>query len=216
MILYIFSSFSLWGIIILTFSKIPDHWLCDYHVPKENFLSRFSLSSRKQLMVILFFTFFVNLFVYHVESPFMRVLYWIMLVILIQISIADILYMIIPDQHIILIFGLGLLILSKDSFVSQLIGLFMGALPFLAVLILGILLKNTECIGFGDIKLMSALGFLAGVETILKIYMVSCLLAGFFSFFTIISKVGKDEECLKSYMPLAPCICLSSVLCIFL
>ena len=66
--------------------------------------------------------------------------------------------------------------------------------------------------GFGDVKLMGALGLIIGWKNIIVVSVLSFLLAAIVSIVILLSKKKKANE----YIPFGPFIVLSTVLTIFI
>lgn len=201
--------------IIFTFNLLPYKWLCDYNAETLSLPNPKKISMRIYFFPVYLFTFICTYIFLDCSYSILEISTSIILILLlVHIGLSDIFYMIIPDQHIILIFILGLLNVSTYSIYSQLAGLFVGALPFFLLLCLGLLIQKKEYIGFGDIKLMASLGFLVGYIDIINIYFLSCLLSGiFFIFLSLLNRIIGKNSTLKS-APFAPFIILSVIFCI--
>ncbi|GEM_PF-1437711 len=204
-------------IILHTFNRLPYKWLCDYDAvfsaASENVQKLVSM--RLYFFPVFLFT-FLNIFFLFTSSfsPLIIFTGISMILLLIHISLSDIQYMIIPDQHILMIILLGFLNLNAHNIFSKLAGLTAGALPFFIILTAGIFLKKKEYIGFGDIKLMGALGFLLGYVEIFNIYLLSGLLSG--TSFIILALLSFKEKNFKGFcLPFAPFITLSLFFCNF-
>lgn len=209
-------SISVYSIIIIySFNLLPYKWLCDYNADTLDSSFPKYVSLTFYFLPVLLYTSLTIFFLFSTPHSFLdSTTNIIMILLLSHICFSDILYMIIPDQHIILILILGLLNLTTENMSYKISGFFVGALPFLILLISGLILKKEECIGFGDIKLMSVLGFLLGYVDILTLYMISSLLSGIsFIILTLLNTFMKKNNKLN-YMPFAPFISVSYIFCI--
>lgn len=178
------------------FNLCPAKWFCDYgcettlpKVPHSRIAaSLFTVAAQSFLSLSPLYCHFLS---YDIP-PY---IYVFTVVLLCLSSISDIFYHIIADQYIACIFILAALdfifLLLKDpgnlhSHISGfLLGGFTGFLCYYIPLLLGALIKKEAVVGFGDIKLMTALGFLLSSFSILKVYFFTCLFAGLYSFFHI-------------------------------
>lgn len=207
---------SLYSILIIySFNLLPYKWLCDYNSDNLNSSSQKKLSLPRYFLPVFLYT-TINLFIIlsSSHSSHLQVFTQItMIFLLAHISISDILYMIIPDQHILLIFILGLLNISSNTIWYKLIGILAGALPFYILLTVGLILKKEEWIGFGDIKLMSALGFLLGYTDILNIYVISSLLSTIWIIILLPTILLTRKNNAINHLPFAPFISLASIFC---
>lgn len=201
--------------IIYTFNLLPYKWFCDYGTEYKKLSQQNYIPQHIYFLPVFLFTFICIKFFLNSFCDFFQLFIYIILILLfVHICLSDIFYMIIPDQHILLIFSLGLLDIPYSNISSKIIGFFTGVLPFLILLIIGLLLKNEEYIGFGDIKLMASLGFLVGYTNIINIYIISSLLSGiFFILLLIFIKITKKNTSLE-FLPFAPFIIFSCIFCI--
>lgn len=134
---------------------------------------------------------------------------FIFIIILILISVKDIKYKIIPDSLTVGIILLGVIkiFLGYGSFEKSVIG--MGVYPIIFIIIYGYIsdIFKRELIGFGDIKLMGAIGFYKGYSNIFDIIFVYNTIFIFGFIFILIAffikKIGKNTQ-----IPFAPFISL--------
>ena len=68
-----------------------------------------------------------------------------------------------------------------------------------------------EGMGFGDVKLMTALGLIFGIKEILTITLVSFFISAIISIFLIVIKVKQMD----SYIPFGPFIVIAAVAIMF-
>lgn len=213
-ILIFVSSIAYSAIIIYSFNLIPYKWLCDYDADISDCPAQKLLSFPLHFFLIFLFTLFNLLLIFSQPHSILNIFTSVMMTgILAHICLSDILYLIIPDQHILLIFILGFLNVNLENAGYKLTGIFAGALPLLLLLALGLLLKDREYIGFGDIKLMGALGFLTGCTNILNVYIISSFLSGIFFLIIAFLTVIKMVRTTPAFMPLAPFISLAFTAC---
>lgn len=201
--------------IIFSFNLLPYKWLCDYNADTSDSLLQKYAPINFYFFPVFLYTSLIIFFLFTTPHSYLALFTNIIMILLLShICLSDILYMIIPDQHVILILVLGLLNLTTEDMFYKILGLLVGALPFLTLLITGLILKKEECIGFGDIKLMSALGLLLGYADILNLYMISCFFSGIsFIILTLLKTLMKNNNKLN-YIPFAPFICFSYIFCI--
>lgn len=129
----------------------------------------------------------------------------------------DMKYMIIPDTSSIIIFISGIVKLVTDfSFencINSLIGLAVGGLFFYIINVVFEFFTKQTGFGFGDIKLLAAIGLFLGYKDIIVIMIMSVFLSALFSIvFLIINWIRKIKE---EYLPFGPFIVISTlVICI--
>lgn len=200
--------------IIFTFNLLPYNWLSDYNTDISTCPSPKYISFTRYFFPIFLYSSSI-IFCLSKTSPSIldAATGLVMILLLSHISLSDILYMIIPDEHVIFIFLISLLKLTSSNISCKLLGILAGALPFVILLIVGMLFKKEECIGFGDIKLMSALGFFLGYENILHLYILSCLLSGIALAILSLRNILLKRNNLSNFVPFAPFISFSYIFC---
>ena len=194
---------------VFVFNRLPASWLCDYgEVPAEDKLMRQRINSTP--WKALFSVLLTVCGVWLAREDFLYALsVMIVLWILILISISDAKYMIIPDQCVIALavcsFGF---VNYHDKTLDMLYGALLGAGAMLAIALSGKLIAKGDALGFGDVKLMAALGFIAGFRgTALIIAGMSILSAMAFTVLLAMKKVKKNEG-----KPLAPYISAAALI----
>ena len=129
--------------------------------------------------------------------------------ILIAASLIDIETHIIPDRfYIILIISGFIFSILRDTPESWFLGMAAYGLPVLLLYSASDFIHK-EIIGFGDVKLICAVGgFISysGLKNLLWFYETLYICAGIFSIFLILFR----KRTLKCYMAFAPFICLSA------
>ena len=134
------------------------------------------------------------------QGIWMFLLLWI----LSFLSLADLTCRILPDQLALSLGGLGLLNLwiSSDSafLTSSLVGALLGGGILLVLGVLGGVWIRQETMGFGDVKLMAALGFCLGPHNILAVLTFTLLFLGTVAAALLVLK----RITTKGSLPLAP------------
>lgn len=194
---------------VYAFNHMPAQWLCDYgEVPEEDKLQRQRINSRpwKALFSVLMVAGGVKLAAddFLFALPVMAVM-WLLII----ISIADAKYMIIPDQAVI---ALAVCAVGFVNYHSNPIDMLYGALcgggVMLLMAILGRLISGKEAMGFGDVKLMAALGFITGLKGIIVITIgMSVISAMAFAVLIAVKKVKRTDS-----KPLGPYISAAAVI----
>ena len=126
---------------------------------------------------------------------------------------VDYRYELIPDEcHIIIaLMGLINLLLNIAGWKSYLLGALIGGGSFYILGLLALIIYKKEGMGFGDVKLMAALGFLFGAKNILVITVMSFAISAIISILLILLK----KKQLDSYIPFGPFIVISTLLVIY-
>lgn len=204
-------------------NQIPAKWLCDYdEEPSEELKSgnRFMLKPHGIVMgAVLAVLLGVTPFFFGVsfELPIVVLLY----VILMLISASDAKYTIIPDQFTVAAAITAVIFAVVDLFTDQyfikvwydpLIGALCGSLLLIVLDILSTLIFKREGFGFGDIKLLAALGLMFGWKYTIVLLVLSFLVAAVHFLILIFS--GKARKGI--YLPMGPYICLATALTIVL
>ena len=121
---------------------------------------------------------------------------------------------IIPDRLTLSIFEVGLIfafVLGLNDFYlffDKIIGLLIGGGVFLLITLIGGLIAGKEAMGFGDVKLMAALGIIFGGLNITMITVLSFLIGAIISIILLITKKKKTNE----YIPFGPFIIVATFL----
>ena len=124
---------------------------------------------------------------------------------------------IIPNRLNLTMFEVGLLLTSVYGIANiniatdMLLGMVTGAGIFLLITLIGGLIAGKEAMGFGDVKLMGALGLYFGFSGIIVISLIAFLLGAIISIILIATKKKKTDE----YIPFGPFIVLSAIITIF-
>lgn len=197
-------------ILLKLFNWIPLSWFCDYGESVQDIQGKKVVTLHWILPVAIFLT-AISYALFN-QYPLVKAIPLLAAAcVLCQIVFSDILYRIVPDQHIVFLFMLGIPFVFLDfahGLCSQLISGLIGGSLYLFVVIIGLLFKTQESIGFGDIKLMAALGFLTSVPDILSIFVLTTLFSTIFLLFGLLFR----KISLRTYLPLAPFISIGWVL----
>ena len=137
---------------------------------------------------------------------------------LISVFIIDYKEQIIPNRLNLTMFEIGLIFtfvfgminlnLAKD----MLLGMVIGAGSFLIITLLGGLIAGKEAMGFGDVKLMGALGLYFGALNIGMIALMAFLIGAVLSILLLVTKVKKTSD----YIPFGPFIVIATFIMIFI
>lgn len=193
---------------IYVFNRIPAKWLCDYHEEpdKEMWGERISKKPWKVVFTLVFVASSIKLMDQDLQYQIAGIIaIWLLL----QIGIADKKYMIIPDQFIIAlaVSAIGF-IYFHTSYLSPLYGALIGGGSFLLIGVIGQLILKKDAMGFGDIKLLCAIGLIAGIKGIIIILILTIFSSGLvLGVCLIIGRVKKGEE-----QPLGPFIAISTAI----
>lgn len=126
----------------------------------------------------------------------------------------DLKLQIIPNRLNLTIFEVGLVftfiqaLFNMNSAINMLIGCLVGGGIFLLITLIGGLIAGKEAMGFGDVKLMGALGLCFGWVNIIMISLISFLLGAIISILLIVTKKKKTDE----YIPFGPFIVMAALI----
>ncbi len=137
---------------------------------------------------------------------------------LLSACVIDFKLQIIPNRLNLTIFELGFIFaflygLSNVAItINMLLGMLAGGGIFLAITLLGGLFYGKEAMGFGDVKLMGALGLYFGLSNIIIITLVSFLIGAILSIVLLATKIKKSDE----YIPFGPFIVIATFISMYI
>ncbi len=143
--------------------------------------------------------------------------YMLLTPMLITVMLIDYKKQRIPNRLTLTIFELGLIfsfiqgVSNLNVAIDSALGMIVGTGIFLFITLVGSLISGKEAIGFGDVKLVGALGLFFGWRSIITISIVSFLVGSIFSIILLLIKRKKTNE----YIPFGPFIVISSFIIIF-
>ena len=181
----------------------------------KEYISNFKLKNIDMKYAIIFFILYKVLIN---EITISAVIIYVPLCISLIIAfILDIKFMIIPDTSSILILLSGVVNLivkfNKENIINSSIGILIGG--FTLYIINYVFKKITKHTGFGygDMKLLGAIGWLFGYKSVIVVMILSILISAIFSIIYLI--VNKVKHINEAYLPFGPFIVLSTfIICI--
>lgn len=194
---------------VFFFNRIPGQWLCDYdEEPDEELLhptcQRVKSTPWKYLFTGLFVV--IGLWI-GPRNPIYAIDVMAVCWLLLEMSIADIKYRIVPDQLIMLLVVCGMGFIPYhgrgvfEGFGGALVGL--GIMLFIGIL--GKIIYHKDTLGGGDIKLFAALGLCLGIRGILITFVLTSIFsAGHFCILLAKKRIKKGDN-----MPMVPYISAS-------
>ena len=138
--------------------------------------------------------------------------YLVLTPMLLSALMIDIKLQIIPNRLNLTIFEVGLVftflqgIFNVSVGIDMLLGSLVGAGIFLIITLIGGLIAGKEAMGFGDVKLMGALGLFFGWMNIIAISLIAFLLGAIISILLLATKKKKTDE----YIPFGPFIVMAA------
>ena len=193
------------------FNKMPGTWLCDYgETPSDELLNPTTQRIKSSPWKYLFSMGFVILNIKLVMDDWQyAIAASAVLLILLELSLADKKYSIVPDQLVILlcITAIGF-IPFHGSWKAQLFGGLIGFGLMTAIALVGKFAYKRESIGGGDIKLFFALGLISGIKGILFIFAATALIsAACFAYL-----LSKKRVKITDSLPMVPYISVAAAL----
>ena len=136
--------------------------------------------------------------------------------------IIDLKLQIIPNRLTLTIFETGLIFTFIETllvtnvginvFIDNMLGMLVGGGIFLLITLIGGAIAGKEAMGFGDVKLMGALGLFFGWLNMILISVMSFLFAAVISIGILIARRKKFSE----YIPFGPFIVVASMIPIYI
>jgi len=136
---------------------------------------------------------------------------------LVSAFVIDYKHQIIPNRLNLTLFEIGIIFaflygLSDVAITfNLLLGMVTGGGIFLLITVIGGLIYGKEAMGFGDVKLMAALGLLFGLSNIIVITLLSFLIGAILSVLLLITKIKKSSE----YIPFGPFIVIGTFISMY-
>lgn len=148
--------------------------------------------------------------------------FMILIPMLIIAFMIDLKLQIIPNRLTLTIFEVGLVFTFIETllnpnfginvFTNNMLGMVVGGGIFLLITLIGGLIAGKEAMGFGDVKLMGALGLFFGWLNMILISVMAFLFAAVISIVILIARRKKFSE----YIPFGPFIVVASMIPIYI
>ena len=213
------------GIIGLLVGQFID-W-CNKRLPeykkvfsKEFFTVYFKEAKPKYLLMVITAAMYVGL-LYFFGLSIDTLKYMFLVPMLISAFVIDYRLQIIPNRLTLTIFETGLIFtfasvlintnVGISIFMNNMLGMIVGGGIFLIITLIGGLIAGKDAMGFGDVKLMGALGLFFGWMNIIMIAVMAFLLAAVISIIILVSRKKKADE----YIPFGPFIVISAIIAMF-
>lgn len=179
----------------------------------KEFFSTFKNDFKVDIKYTLILLILFNALFYYLGNNVTTYLYAVVSATLLVVFSVDYRFQLIPDEaHIVIgLVGIINLVLHLNLWYTYLFGALIGGGIFLGLGYLALLVFHKEGMGFGDVKLMAALGFLFGMKNILVIALVSFIIGAVIGVILISIKKKKTD----SYIPFGPFIVMATILLMF-
>ena len=143
--------------------------------------------------------------------------YMILTPMLLSVFVIDYKLQIIPNRLNLTLFEIGIIFaflygLSDVAItINMLLGMLAGGGIFLLITLVGGIFYGKEAMGFGDVKLMGALGLFFGLSNIIAITLMSFLIGAVLSIILLLTKIKKTSE----YIPFGPFIVIGTFISMY-
>ena len=199
---------------VYIFNKMPAGWLCDYGekpdpILADPYVQRVKGYPWRWIYAAGFTCLLIRLMLVNVQLGAAGLFAcWALLI----IGLADLKYMIIPDQFVIMLALTGIgFIPFHASYLDLILGAAAGGGIMLLVAVIGGISYKKEVMGFGDVKLFASLGLVLGLKGIIVVLVGSSITAGIAAAAALASgRASKGDA-----RPLGPHICGWGIFVIF-
>lgn len=190
----------------------------------KDFIDEYIKNFRPSYILMLLTTvIYVGLvYIYGIKNSFIANLDLIKFVLLtpmlLSVFVIDYKQQIIPNRLNLTMFEVGLVIailygLSNVAItINMFLGLLVGGGIFLLITLIGGAIYGKEAMGFGDVKLMAALGLFFGLSNIIIITLLSFLIGAILSIVLLATKIKKSDE----YIPFGPFIVIGTFVSVYI
>ena len=193
---------------------------------KKNFKEYLSTVTPKYLLMVIHIFIFIGILLRYGTSNHNAIKFMFITPFLISAFCIDLKKQIIPNRLTLTIFEGGLIFMFIQSMTStnvatsmllvinMLQGMVTGGAIFLIITLIGGAIFGKETMGFGDVKLMAALGLYFGFQGIIAVAILAFLIAAVYSIGLLIVQKIRHEE-LVEYIAFGPFIVIASFVVIF-
>lgn len=201
--------------------------LLNYLLPKHkkvfsvtNLKEYFNTFSPKYILMLISALIYIIILYRYGVNDVNAVKYMALTPLLVSAFYIDYKLQIIPNRLTMTIFEVGLIftflngIINLNIAISMFQGLIAGCLMFLLITIIGGFIFGKETMGFGDVKLMAALGLFVGFQGIIAIAILSFLVAAAFSIVLLIVQKVRHKELIE-YIAFGPFIVIATFIVMF-
>lgn len=204
---------------------VPAKWLCDYdEEPDESLLGTRHIFKQSGIYTSALFAIFnIGIFIFFGYSYY-TIFFLLISYTMLLITMSDFKYTIIPDQFTIILALLCVALAVTDLLTNQIfikewwsipLGAICGGGSLMLINLLSVLLFKKLGMGFGDVKLMLALGACLGFPMVFSGLMLAIMVAFLYIVFLLVKKAVSKKE-ISSYFPFGPFLCIGSLCSLFL
>lgn len=186
----------------------------------ENTKKYLKSTKPKYLLMVIHIIIYLGILYRYGINDVNTIKYMILTPMIISAFYIDYKMQIIPNRLTLTIFEIGLIftfihgIVNLNVALSMFQGFIVGGLIFLAITIIGGFIFGKETMGFGDVKMIAALGLYFGVQGIIAISIISFLIAALFSIVLLIIQKIRHRDLIE-YIAFGPFIVISAFIVMF-
>ncbi len=187
---------------------------------KKNFKEYLSTVTPKYLLMVIHIFIFIGILLRYGTNNVNAIKFMFLTPLLISAFCIDFKKQIIPNRLTLTIFEGGLVfmfiqgITNINIVISMLQGMVTGGAIFLIITLIGGAIFGKETMGFGDVKMMAALGLFFGFQGIIAVAILSFLVAAIYSIGLLIVQKIRHQE-LVEYIAFGPFIVISAFIVVF-
>jgi len=191
--------------------KMPD-WV-EEKISFKEYLKTLKYDFKIDIKYTIIYLLLFNLLVYILDFSYITILYVFCIFSLMIVFSIDYKYQLIPDEcHIVIaLTAIINICFNLGNWYDYVIGMIIGGGAFYLLGALALIIYKKEGMGFGDVKLMAALGLLFGIKKIIVITVLSFALGAVISVLLMLFRIKK----LDSYIPFGPFIVIATILIMF-
>ena len=218
---------SLWAYILAALLGAVSGQFCDllsYLLPKhktifsiKNLKEYFRAFTPKYILMLAHILIYCVILYRYGMNDINVIKYFVLTPLLVSAFYIDYKFQIIPNRLTMTIFEIGLVftfihgVMNLNVAISMIQGLIAGCLIFLVITLIGGLIFGKETMGFGDVKLMAALGLFFGFRGIIAVAILSFLIAALFSVGLLIVQKIRHKEIIE-YIAFGPFIVVAAAI----
>lgn len=187
---------------------------------KANLKEYISTATPRYLLMVIHIFIYIGILLRYGSNDKTAAMYMVLTPFIISALCIDRKKQIIPNRLTLTIFECGMLFVfiqgmsDINVLISRLQGMVAGIAIFLVITLIGGLIFGKETMGFGDVKLMGALGLFFGFQGIIAVAILAFLIAAIYSIGLIIVQKIRHEE-LVEYIAFGPFIVIASFVVMF-
>lgn len=187
---------------------------------KTNFKEYLNTATPKYLLMVIHIFCYIGILLRYGTGDINAVKYMILTPMIISAFCIDFKRQIIPNRLTLTIFEVGLVFMflqgisNLNSAISMMEGMFAGSAIFMVITIVGGVIFGKETMGFGDVKMMGALGLYFGFQGIIAVSILAFLIAAIYSIGLLIVQKIRDNE-IDEYIAFGPFIVIAAFAVMF-